>query len=105
LKIIEQQLLNTLRETPFETDCSVSADVLRILGLLTPDSQRAWLNAQRPLQGVKTWHLHDTHWLYAEPPAEPDSPPSRPPLLSIAVPRAPSPPAVKVKPVLPLRRR
>lgn len=115
LKIVEQQLLHSLRETPVETDCSISVALLRLLQLVTADDQRAWLDRHRAPQEGKSWRCIEERWVYTALPVEEEEP-RRPdaPLFPRAIlpqrksappaPAAPAPKAARmvVKPVRPL---
>jgi hypothetical protein len=80
LKIVEQQLLHSLRETPFETDYSVSAAVLVLLRLTTAAQQREWLARERAPRDGRDWHCIEGRWIYTEQPASEEPPRDRHPL-------------------------
>jgi hypothetical protein len=116
LKIVEQQLLHSLRETPFETDYSVSVAVLTLLQLATAEQQRRWLQEQREPRAGKAWHRIADCWVFTaqpevEAPREPSPSLFPRPVLPKSTEAAPGPlraePALRriaVKPVAPLRR-
>jgi hypothetical protein len=66
VKFIEEQLANALKETPHETDCSLSAAVMESAGVHGPDAQRTWLEARRPAREGKSWYRDAEHWTYSE---------------------------------------
>jgi len=101
--VIEQQLLSALRETPLETDCTVSVEVLKSLGHRTPDHQLVWLMTHRPATNGKRWHCTGGHWEYCE--ALPESQERlAPPFPARPAPTAIGLRAIVVKPLLPLKR-
>jgi hypothetical protein len=114
VKIVEQQLLHSLRETPFETDCSISVAVLASLQLATAEQQRVWLHRHREPRDGKQWHCIGGRWVYTarpevEEPRKPDAPlfprPHQQKQKSAKSVPAPTPPRVArmvVKPVVPL---
>ena len=65
MKAVEQQLVSALRDTPAETDCSISMETLRALGLETPGEQARWLALQRPAGGGRDWHFFSGYWDFA----------------------------------------
>jgi hypothetical protein len=102
LNVVEQQLLSALRETPLETDCSVSMQVLEALGHITPTQQEQWLSKHRTPRDGKRWFAAGDRWEYCTPAPEPERAP-------IAVPRPAAPRAavlgsILVKPLTPLKR-
>jgi hypothetical protein len=104
LNVVEQQLLSALRETPTETDCSVSMHVLEALGHVSRFQQEQWLIRHRmPRQG-KTWYPSDEHWEYRAEVAEVAAPPVHAPLRAVSQP-ANALRAIVVKPLAPLPQR
>lgn len=114
VKIVEQQLLHSLRETPVETDCSISVALLRLLQLATAEDQRAWLDRHRAPQAGKSWHCIAERWVFTaeveeDEPRRPDAllfpratlpqPKSPAPATAPAVPKVPR---MVVKPLRPL---
>jgi hypothetical protein len=65
MKFIEQQLVVSLTETPPETECTLSAAVLKGIGLVEQDAQLRWLDKHRPARDGKSWHYVDERWEYA----------------------------------------
>lgn len=104
--VIEQQLLSALRETPLETDCSVSVEVLKSLGHRSPDMQHSWLAAHRPAANGKQWYCTGQHWEYCQQPPETADrkEPLSVPLPTRSAPAAIGTRAIVVKPLVPLRR-
>jgi hypothetical protein len=71
MKFIEEQLVSALRDTPLETDCSVSIKVLEMIGLKTAMEQHDWLAAKHPPRGTRGWRITTEHWEYSLPEIEP----------------------------------
>ena len=69
MKFIEQQLVAVLTETPHETECSLSAALLKSIGLSEPLVQGIWLEQHRPAKDGKTWHEIGEHWEYSSKPS------------------------------------
>ena len=65
MKFIEQQLVASLTETPPETECTLSAAVLRGIGVVEHEAQLCWLDKHRPARDGKSWHYVDERWEYA----------------------------------------
>lgn len=105
LNVVEQQLLFALRETPPETDCSVSARVLESLGHATPAEQEKWLTLHRAPREGKRWFCSGDRWEYCvSPPDEGRSEVLSSPMPARMVAATPVPVrAIVVKPVAPLR--
>jgi hypothetical protein len=103
MKVIEEQLLVALRETPMETDCRVSTDTLRVLSLLTTEEQFRWLCNRRPPGNGKRWQLSGQHWDFCAPPTDSPAPAYEPPSWTSA--RAPAVGRIVVKPLPPLVTR
>ena len=114
MKFVEEQLLSALRETPIETDCSVSVKVLEMIGLKTADDQQGWLTKHRAPSAGKGWHLTGERWEFtanpdASVPLQESFPlsPSMSPSRTIHT-HSPIPPRVApsivVPPVVPLKR-
>jgi hypothetical protein len=68
VKFIEQQLIAALVETPPETECSLSAEILKGIGLTDTSTQATWLEKHRPANNGKTWHCLGTTWEYTAKP-------------------------------------
>lgn len=66
MKFIEEQLANALKETPHETDCSLSTAVMESAGVRGHEAQRNWLEARRPAREGKFWQCDAEHWTYSE---------------------------------------
>lgn len=66
MKFIEEQLANALKETPHETDCSLSTAVMESAGVRGHEAQLNWLEARRPARDGKLWHRDAEHWTYSE---------------------------------------
>lgn len=105
LNVVEQQLLFALRETPAETDCSVSARVLESLGHATPAEQEKWLSQHRPSREGKRWFCTGDRWEYcASAPDEGRAEVLSSPMPARIVAASPVPiRAIVVKPLVPLR--
>ena len=103
MNVVEQQLLSALRETPIETDCSVSFGVLETLGYTTRHQQEQWLNRHRSPRDGKLWHATEEHWEYCCQPQAIERDP--PPALRILLPAAGAPHSIVVKPLTPLKKR
>ncbi|MDO8545112.1 MAG: hypothetical protein Q7S40_32130 [Opitutaceae bacterium] len=71
MKFVEEQLINALRETPPETDCSVSTNAMEMVGVRSRLEQQRWLSSKRPAAGDRSWQLIGEHWHFA-PRIEPD---------------------------------
>ena len=69
MKFIEQQLVAALTETPQETECSLSAALLKSIGLPDLHAQAAWLEKHRAAKEGKRWQAMDDRWEYAAEPA------------------------------------
>ena len=109
VKFIEEQLVSVLRDTPLETDCSLSVKAMELADIKGTAAQSVWLNQRRPAVGTRGWHLCNAHWEYGHPPVEI---PVREQLSYAMPPRlvsAPAPsmvvPQIVVKPLEPLVRR
>lgn len=68
LNVVEQQLLAALRETPAETDCSVSTHVLVSLDIVTSAEQEQWLSLHRSPRDGKRWFQVGDRWEYCRVP-------------------------------------
>ncbi len=99
MKIIEDQLINAFRETPLETDCSVSITALEMAGVKGQLRQLEWLASKRPAAGARQWHLRGEHWHFGVPTDDdtPTAPPTPVEPLPLRPPRTISP--IIVKPV------
>jgi hypothetical protein len=73
VKFIEQQLVAALTETPHETECSLSAALLKSIGLADVTVQAIWLSNHRPAKEGKSWQAIGEHWEYTADPV-PDVP-------------------------------
>jgi hypothetical protein len=113
VKFVEQQLLCALKETPPETECSVSIAILRIIGHHQFAEQQRWLCEKRAPENGKAWHMSGEHWEYTAHPDEsvsmPDSFPVSPHLAAAGGKRTyagkgSQPPIIVVNPVRPLQR-
>jgi len=109
VKYIEEQLVSVLRDTPAETDCSLSVSAMELAGIKGLALQREWLNKRRPPVGNRGWYLSNAHWEYGLPPVDT---PVRGQLSYAMPPRlisAPAPnmvvPQIVVKPLAPLSGR
>lgn len=69
MKLIEHQLIVAMADTPFETDCSVSAEVLQQIGMPNLDTQARWLSFHRPPRENKRWHLSGGRWEFTATPS------------------------------------
>jgi hypothetical protein len=65
VKFIEEQLANALKETPHETDCSLSTAVMESAGVHGREAQQHWLELRRPAREGKSWHPGLEHWTYS----------------------------------------
>ena len=114
MKFVEEQLLSALRDTPAETDCSVSVKVLEVIGYKDHAEQERWLSQHRAPNGGKAWHMTGERWEYtANPDASVPLQESFPLSPHMPVPRnmhthSPIParvaPSIVVPPVVPLKR-
>jgi hypothetical protein len=114
VKFVEEQLLSAFRDTPAETDCSVSVKVLEMIGCKEHGQQERWLTQHRAPHEGKAWHMTGERWEYtAHPdvsvslqeslPLSPHMPAPRPKRSHSPInPRAT--PAIVVPPVVPLKR-
>ena len=108
LNVVEQQLLSALRETPPETDCSVSVKVLESLGFIAVSQQEQWLCRERAPREGKRWYRSGDRWEYCvQPPEEGERDVKSlglPSPLRAATSQV-SPRSIVVKPLAPLKRR
>jgi hypothetical protein len=109
VKFIEEQLVSILRDTPLETDCSLSVSAMELADIRGMTVQEEWLNERRPAVGARGWHLCNAHWEYGAPPIEVQP---RGQLGYAMPPRLVSPPSpnmvvpqIVVKPLQPLTKR
>ena len=107
MNVVEQQLLSALRETPPETDCSVSVKVLESLGFIVAAQQEQWLCRERAPREGKRWYCAGDRWEYCTQPPEDGGRDTkslglRPPVRAAS---QISPRSIVVKPVAPLKRR